>query len=64
VEQRRVDVANGREAKMLRYERVMEAGPERDAARAGGTVYAQKQAAVREGRIMGVRCDICWKVRA
>jgi hypothetical protein len=63
VEQRRVDVEKGREAKQLGYESVMEAGAERDAARAAGAGYAQKQAAAREAKIMGQVCDICWRVR-
>jgi hypothetical protein len=60
VEQRRVDVTQGREVKKLRYPSVMEAGPDRDAARESGVVYAQNQEKERETRIMGQRCDICW----
>jgi hypothetical protein len=49
-EERRMDVEKGREAKKLRYESVMEAGAERDAARAAGAGYAQKQSEAREKR--------------
>ena len=64
VEQRRVDVEKGREAKQLGYESVMEAGPARDVVRAAGAGYALKQAGAREARILGQRCDICWVPRS
>ena len=64
VEQRRVDVAQGRETKKVRYESVMEAGAERDAARTAGAAYARKQTEARESRIMGAKCDIWWVERS
>ena len=42
VEQTRVDVEKGLEARKCKYASVMEAGTERDAARAAGVAYAQK----------------------
>ena len=63
VEQRLSDLEKGREAMKRERESVMEAGAEREAARAAGAAYARKQAAAREARIMGQVCDICWRVR-
>ena len=58
-EQRRMDLEKGREAMKRERESVMEAGAEREAARAAGAAYARKQAAARAAQV----CDICWKVR-
>ena len=63
-EERRMDVQKGREVQQGEYESAMEAGPERDAARAAGAAYAVKQAEAREAKIMGKRCEICWVPRS
>lgn len=64
VEQRRVDVEKGREATKRECASVMEAGAEREAARAAGAAYAQKQGAAREAKIMRQVCDICLTERS
>ena len=63
-EEMRIDSQKGREVEEGQYESAMEAGPERDAARAAGAAYAVKQAEAREAKIMGKRCDICWVPRS
>ena len=60
----RMDVEKGRETGKCKYASVMETGPERDAARAAGAAYAQKQAAEREAKIMNKVCDVCWVPRS
>jgi hypothetical protein len=62
-EETREDEKKGREASKRMCVSAMEAGPERDAARAKGAAYAVKQAEAREAKILGKRCDICWVPR-